>query len=246
MRTMIKSFHERGKNSHPYILAVKFLVEVCLCSGLGSLRAQNVGIGIPNPTQRLDVAGNVQFSGALMPGGNPGAAGDVLRSQGPNQAPVWVPMAASLVYQGYLPSTGGVCINNPAWTTHPGCSVTLSLQAGDRVWVWAYGSAMADNDCNGLSDAVWCIFDTRIAVNNAFFPNGAFTRTGVATHQIFTSFVNMQVNGYSLGGVYTVPTAGNYTFELQTSRLMGSGNALTAGDASSALQSSMMVMVFRP
>ena len=49
----------------------------------------NVGIGIATPTQRLDVNGNVRFSGALMPNGNPGTAGQVLVSQGPGNAPVW-------------------------------------------------------------------------------------------------------------------------------------------------------------
>lgn len=51
---------------------------------------QNVGIGTATPTQRLDVNGNVQFSGALMPGGNPGTAGQVLTSQGANTPPIWV------------------------------------------------------------------------------------------------------------------------------------------------------------
>ncbi|GIV25941.1 MAG: hypothetical protein KatS3mg026_1633 [Bacteroidia bacterium] len=51
--------------------------------------AQNVGIGTATPTQRLDVNGNVQFSGALMPAGNPGAIGQVLVSRGPNTSPVW-------------------------------------------------------------------------------------------------------------------------------------------------------------
>ncbi|MGQ9863017.1 MAG: hypothetical protein ACUVRD_00825 [Bacteroidia bacterium] len=50
---------------------------------------RNVGIGVPNPVQRLDVAGNVQFSGALMPAGIAGLAGQVLTSQGPGAAPVW-------------------------------------------------------------------------------------------------------------------------------------------------------------
>ncbi len=49
----------------------------------------HVGIGIANPSEVLDVAGNVQFSGALMPSGNAGSAGQVLVSQGPGLAPQW-------------------------------------------------------------------------------------------------------------------------------------------------------------
>ncbi len=61
------------------------VIAVLLLAGL--TLAQNVGIGTATPTQRLDVNGNVQFSGALMPAGNPGAIGQVLVSRGPNPPP---------------------------------------------------------------------------------------------------------------------------------------------------------------
>ncbi len=48
-----------------------------------------VGIGIANPSENLDVAGNIQFSGALMPGGDAGTVGQVLVSQGPGASPQW-------------------------------------------------------------------------------------------------------------------------------------------------------------
>jgi trimeric autotransporter adhesin len=50
----------------------------------------NVGIGVATPTQKLDVAGNVNFSGALMPGSNAGVAGSFLKSNGAGVAPTWV------------------------------------------------------------------------------------------------------------------------------------------------------------
>ncbi len=55
----------------------------------GLVWAQNVGIGTPNPTEKLHVAGNLRFDGALMPGGNAGQPGYILFSQGPNQIPKW-------------------------------------------------------------------------------------------------------------------------------------------------------------
>ncbi|MEQ1734397.1 MAG: hypothetical protein ABL940_12045 [Bacteroidia bacterium] len=50
----------------------------------------NVGINQGLPTQKLDVVGNVQFTGALMPGTDAGTTGKVLVSQGTNSAPIWV------------------------------------------------------------------------------------------------------------------------------------------------------------
>ncbi len=55
----------------------------------------NVGIGTTTPTQKLDVAGNVQFSGALIPGGNAGSPGQVLVSQGPGVPPQWHTISVS-------------------------------------------------------------------------------------------------------------------------------------------------------
>ncbi len=49
----------------------------------------NMGISVMNPTEALDVAGNIQFSGALMPGGNAGNSGQILVSQGSGVAPQW-------------------------------------------------------------------------------------------------------------------------------------------------------------
>ncbi len=48
-----------------------------------------VGIGNTNPTESLDVTGNIKFSGAIMPNNNPGTAGKILTSNGPNTAPSW-------------------------------------------------------------------------------------------------------------------------------------------------------------
>ena len=49
----------------------------------------DVGIGTTAPTERLDISGNLRFSGALMPNNLPGTAGQVLTSAGPGNAPTW-------------------------------------------------------------------------------------------------------------------------------------------------------------
>lgn len=200
-----------------------------------------VGIRTTAPAQELHVVGDIQFTGDLRPGGNPGLSGQVLRSQGPGAPPVWFPMAGTIVYHNAFYSTGDVCINNSNWTTHPGVSTTISLQAGDIVYVWGFGAAMADNNCNGNSDLVSCFFDVRIAVNGNDFPNGAYTRTSVDNDWGVVVF-----NSYTVAGRYVAPSSGNYTFALQTRRVGGSGRAITAGDNTSALQSGMIIIVVRP
>ena len=49
----------------------------------------NVGINNISPSEKLDVAGNVKLSGALMPNNFPGIAGQVLISSGAGVAPIW-------------------------------------------------------------------------------------------------------------------------------------------------------------
>ena len=49
----------------------------------------NVGISTTTPGEILDVVGNVQFSGALMPSGNAGVSSYVLTSAGTGSAPTW-------------------------------------------------------------------------------------------------------------------------------------------------------------
>jgi len=58
---------------------------------LGSVSAQNVGIGTASPSEKLDVLGNLKFSGALMPNNNAGTAGRILMSQGAGVPPIWGP-----------------------------------------------------------------------------------------------------------------------------------------------------------
>ncbi|MVN21823.1 beta strand repeat-containing protein [Mucilaginibacter arboris] len=49
----------------------------------------NIGIGNTAPTQKVDITGNLKFSGALMPNNNAGTAGYFLISSGANAAPTW-------------------------------------------------------------------------------------------------------------------------------------------------------------
>ncbi len=59
----------------------------------------NVGIGLNNPSQKLDVSGNINFSGALMPAGNAGTIGQFLQSQGANTPPIWTTLSISTTHE---------------------------------------------------------------------------------------------------------------------------------------------------
>jgi len=55
----------------------------------------NVGIGNTSPSQKLDITGNLKFSGALMPNNTAGTSGYLLQSNGSGAAPTWVDAAST-------------------------------------------------------------------------------------------------------------------------------------------------------
>jgi hypothetical protein len=73
--------------------------------------AGNVGIGIANPAYKLDVAGDVNFTGALRVGATaaPGTSGQILQSNG-SGAPNWVSPNSALTKASITSSTTGVTI----------------------------------------------------------------------------------------------------------------------------------------
>ena len=55
----------------------------------------NVGVNNTSPSEKLDITGNIKFSGALMPGGSAGTAGQLLISAGAGAAPTWSDLSGS-------------------------------------------------------------------------------------------------------------------------------------------------------
>lgn len=58
----------------------------------------NIGINNNVPTEKLDVTGNVRFSGALMPNNNAGTSGLVLTSAGLGAPPTWQTVSGGLAW----------------------------------------------------------------------------------------------------------------------------------------------------
>ncbi len=55
----------------------------------------NFGIGNSSPSEKVDVTGNIKFSGALMPNNSAGTSGYVLTSNGAGSAPTWTASSAN-------------------------------------------------------------------------------------------------------------------------------------------------------
>lgn len=83
----------------------KFISVDTVCNSIIFEKTGNIGVGTTSPSQKLDIAGNMQFSGALMPNGNAGSNGQSLLSTGSGTTPVW----------GNVPPQGGIIMYSGAW-----------------------------------------------------------------------------------------------------------------------------------
>jgi hypothetical protein len=158
---------------------------------MGGLAAQNVGIGTNNPTERLHVAGKLRLDNAFMPGGQAGAVGNILLSQGANAAPVWLLNGN----EGTLLMSMGPG-NNPVWAT------TFCDSRAQNRFI-RFTSTSPTQVCN-----------TTLAENNGNIWNADATNAppyGVDKFAITaTSAMPYAINGYATSGygVYGEATTG--------------------------------------
>ena len=112
----------------------------------------NVGISNTSPSQKLDVNGNIQFTGDLRPGGNPGAAGQILTSQGAGNAPVWQTPTSIPMYgnnaQSISLSTLATNTNTTSFQTIPGMSITMTTVHNTFYIFASFTARLADNSGN--------------------------------------------------------------------------------------------------
>lgn len=137
----------------------------------------NVGIGNSSPTQKLDVTGNVKFSGALMPNNVTGTAGNLLLSGG-TSAPTW--LANGTAGQVLTVNASG----SPVWQPLP--------IAPAPAWALT-GTAASATDFLGTTNAQ----DLRIRTNNtqAMVIN-ASGNIGIGIASGLASGVKLEVNGH--------------------------------------------------
>ncbi|PLW94228.1 MAG: hypothetical protein C0592_03570 [Marinilabiliales bacterium] len=134
----------------------------------------NVGIGTAAPTQKLDVAGAVKFSSALMPANDAGTAGQILQSAGAGAAPTWEDPANILVYGNHVDNvTLGslVTTTSSSWVDIPGMSTTFT-PVHDRIYIFASLVARLANT-SGMAQFGQAIVSARILVGGVQVANAA-------------------------------------------------------------------------
>ncbi len=126
-----------------------------------------VGIGTTSPAEKLDVNGNVKFSGALMPNGSAGTSGQILTSQGPGQPPVWQTPASIPLYGNNASSVELNSLvyttNTSSWEDIPGMSLTF-VPEHDYFYIFSSLAARLADD-QGNAQFGMAMIQVRLLVN---------------------------------------------------------------------------------
>lgn len=196
------------------------------------LSSGNVGIGTAAPSEKLDVVGNVEFSGALMPNGDAGNAGKLLKSNGAGFAPNWV-AGISLDDIHTVESTSSLNVST-SWVQIPGETITVNgLNAGDRVLVWFGGNMYMDTF--NYNDV-----DVALFINGVMATIGGYVRVSLDNNAAYIIWEN-----YSAIARYHVPSNGNYTFTVRAYKYYNTGTIYIGGNSSDAAEGVLQVFVLR-
>jgi hypothetical protein len=192
----------------------------------------NVGISNAAPSQKLDVTGNVRFSGALMPNNAAGNAGQVLRSAGAGLPPTWAgAITATDIYS--VESTAGITLT-AAWQVVTGETITINgLVAGDRVIIQLSGNAL-------MSTSNHADVDVAPFVNGVMLAIGGYVRCTVD----FSGAVWVAWQNFASVARYTIPANGNYTFDVRA-LMSGSGTVTVGGTSAQATEGVMVIYVLK-
>jgi hypothetical protein len=185
--------------------------------------AGNVGIGSSTPSQKLDVTGNIRFSGALMPNGSAGTSGQILVSKGSNTPPVWQSVSAltqaitlissATVTQSY-PSTSTI-----TYKTITGLSQSITVPTGGTYTVMCTAMGTAEKSSSTGS---------RVFAQYGYFVDG--TQTGGIQRVSIDDEESSQYarSGWAMSSTFVL-TAGTHTIEVK--------GAHAGGDCSSSCAS---------
>lgn len=105
-----------------------------------------LGLGQSKPSERLHVAGNVRFSGALMPNNSAGTANQVLTSQGPGAAPTWTTISGGGLTHAKLGLAFNQTTNNTVSTVVGGAYFNALNYSGYTVKLEVVGFVAGASD----------------------------------------------------------------------------------------------------
>ncbi|MEM0998604.1 MAG: hypothetical protein AAGN35_16215 [Bacteroidota bacterium] len=181
--------------------------------------AQNVGIGITTPMEKLHVDGSVRSNALASADTNvvvsdvngtlinlaPGNSGQVLLSQGAGRAPQWGALSgASGTVEAYGVFATRTSITSTVFTPVNGLSQTITLTAPAIVTLSTYGSMETFSTFWGGSGCIVQVFQNNVAVTNAFQTVDIQDATGF--------FGTISPWGFTVP--LTLP-AGTYTFDVR-------------------------------
>ena len=132
---------------------MKILLLAFVLAGSSFLQAQNVGIGNKNPTEKLDVTGNINVSGTIKANGTDGTANQVLmKNSGGNLA--WGSVSSGFGQSAMFTDTTA----SQTWVVPSGVSKIL-------IEMWGGGGAGLDEG-GGSGAYVALLFDNLVAGNS--------------------------------------------------------------------------------
>jgi hypothetical protein len=175
----------------------------------------NTGIGTSAPTQVLDVAGNVKFSGALMPNNTAGTSGQVLTSAGAGTAPTWTTPASNVLVGMQVFSSGSGTYTPTAGTK----SIFVKMVGGGGAGgaanysgcsgsYFVGGGGGAGGYCESVINAVAASYSYSVGAGGAANTNCAGVAGGNGGNTTFGTFaanggtgsVSLNTAGYVAGG----------------------------------------------
>jgi len=176
----------------------------------------NVGIGTTSPAQKLDVAGNLAFSGALMPNNASGTSGQVLVSQGGGAAPIWqnpasVPMYGNNAQSVKLTSIQGT--TSATFTDIPGMSLTVNT-IHNTFYVFASFTARLANSSTHYAALGQIVVSAQILVDGVSQAKAAAVITDYDMDYFGGEYL-VTSGGVAFNGIPVTMAPGSHTIKIQ-------------------------------